>query len=402
MPSNRAPSGPRRRIRLEERMISPRIALNPAKLGRRAHPAPGRAAPSRRRRRRRDERGQGSAAPSLSRPLRETQGKNFSGRAQNRKVLFYQYLTCASPIESKARQGSGREARKRSDRRLVSACFLAIIVTIRLDRESRPFGQHRDRRFGGSKPRSMEKRTGHRRVKRRETCSMKVSARQFLTIYLPALLILGLSAHAEDRTIARAPLPPLPTSSAETQSGPGSAPAQTPPRDDAEPPAAGAASPQVSDRGHNALHPERPANDRHKSGMASRRKDVQAERAKRHRQPAEPPPEGAHGRAAAADHGILSPPRQVSPPRPEYGARGGRAPEPSPNDIASAEDSPTGGLGYVPHPAYQRRFTYPWPFGSPQAGGFVLAPPSAPPPPFGYYPNYPPPCFSNATPYRFP
>jgi len=205
---------------------------------------------------------------------------------------------------------------------------------------------------------------------------MKKRARRFPAIYLPALLILGLSAHAEDRTTASAPLPPLPASPAEAQPGPGSAPP-----------------------GQVAVHAQRPANDRPKHVTVSRRKEALAERAKHHRQPVELPPEGAHGRAAAAEHGILSPPRQVSPSRPEFDSRGGRTPQPSPNDIASAEGSPTGS---VPYPLYERRFTYPWPFGSPQAGGFVPAPPGAPPPPFGYYPSYPPPYFSNATPYRYP
>jgi hypothetical protein len=206
---------------------------------------------------------------------------------------------------------------------------------------------------------------------------MKKRARRFLTIYLPALLLLGLSARAEDRTMARAPLPPLPASPAEAQPGPDSAPAQ------------------ASDQAHDAVHPEWAANDRPKHVRASRRKNAQAGRAKHQRQPAELPPEGTYGRAT-----VLSPPRQVSPPRPEYGSRGGRAP--SPNDIVSAEGSPTGGSGNVPYPANQRRFTYPWPYGSPQAGGFVPALPGAPPPPFGYYPNYPPPYFSSVTPYRYP
>ena len=210
---------------------------------------------------------------------------------------------------------------------------------------------------------------------------MKKSARRFLAIYLPALLILGLSARAEDRTTASAPLPPLPAPPAEAQPGPGSAPAE------------------ASDQGHDAVHPKWPANDRPKHVIASRRKDARAGRGKDHRQPAELPPEGTHGRAAAADHGIPSLPRQVSPPGPEYYPRGGHTPELGPNDTASAEGSPTGGSGNVPYPAYDRQFAYPWPYGSAQAGGFVPAPPGAPPPPFGYYP---PPYFSNATPYRYP
>src|SRR5271166_683198 len=201
---------------------------------------------------------------------------------------------------------------------------------------------------------------------------MKKSARRFLAIYLPALLILGLSARAEDRTTASAPLPPLPAPPAEAQPGPGSAPAQ------------------ASDQGHDAVHPKWPDNERPQHVIASRRKDARAGRGKDQRQPAELPPEGTHGRAAAADHEIPSPPQQVSPPRPDYDSCGGRTPEPSPNDTASAEGSLTGGSRNVPYPAYDRRFTYPWPYGSPQAGGFVPALPGAPPPPFG---NYPPPYY---------
>src|SRR6516164_7881015 len=63
----------------------------------------------------------GNAALSSSLPFRETQGKKFLRLVQRRKVVFDQYLACARLAESKARQGSGRETRKPSDRRLASA-----------------------------------------------------------------------------------------------------------------------------------------------------------------------------------------------------------------------------------------------------------------------------------------
>jgi hypothetical protein len=44
--------------------------------------------------------------------------KIFSRFALHRKVFFDQNLARDSPTESKARQGTGREARKFSDRRL--------------------------------------------------------------------------------------------------------------------------------------------------------------------------------------------------------------------------------------------------------------------------------------------
>jgi hypothetical protein len=61
------------------------------------------------------------AAPPVSLPLRETQGKNFFSLAPLRKVIPYQNLERESPVESKARQGSGKEARKPPDWRLASA-----------------------------------------------------------------------------------------------------------------------------------------------------------------------------------------------------------------------------------------------------------------------------------------
>src|SRR5208282_4006814 len=54
-------------------------------------------------------------------PLRVTQGKDLSGLAPNRKVVSCQKLAHDSPVESTARQGNGREARKPPDRRLASA-----------------------------------------------------------------------------------------------------------------------------------------------------------------------------------------------------------------------------------------------------------------------------------------
>jgi hypothetical protein len=72
------------------------------------------------RQRRGDERGQGSAAlpfPCRSGKLRE---KIFSRFDSHHKVSSYQYLVDHFPVELKARQGNGREARKPPYRRLAS------------------------------------------------------------------------------------------------------------------------------------------------------------------------------------------------------------------------------------------------------------------------------------------
>src|SRR5271167_3342007 len=67
-------------------------------------------------------------APSPSLPLRETQGKNFSGLALHRKVVSNQCLVRDSSAKAEARQGSGRESRKPSDRRRHRPISAIIIV----------------------------------------------------------------------------------------------------------------------------------------------------------------------------------------------------------------------------------------------------------------------------------
>src|SRR6516162_3196133 len=55
---------------------------------------------------------------TASLPLRETQGKNFVGARPHRKIVSDQNFACDLPVESKVRQGSGRETRKPPERRL--------------------------------------------------------------------------------------------------------------------------------------------------------------------------------------------------------------------------------------------------------------------------------------------
>jgi hypothetical protein len=75
---------------------------------------------------------QGSAALSPSLSLRETQGKIFSGLAPYRKVVANQNLARDSPAEPKARQGTAREARKSSDRRLAIDPSVPSMLMIKL------------------------------------------------------------------------------------------------------------------------------------------------------------------------------------------------------------------------------------------------------------------------------
>jgi hypothetical protein len=201
---------------------------------------------------------------------------------------------------------------------------------------------------------------------------MNNGTRRFLATCLAVLLIPTLAVRADDRTIARAPLPPpLPTPPVEAQSGQqagepaaktsirfddGSAvqPSQESPRPIAPArPGAGQAA-AASD----ALPPNQPFKDRRGHGAAPRKNDVQTGR------------------------------RELSP-------------VPDSGEVASAERETTPPMTER-LPAYQRQFVYPWPYGSPQAAGF----PPYPPAPYraeGYYPDPPPPpYFPNATPYRYP
>jgi hypothetical protein len=50
--------------------------------------------------------------PFLSLPRGKTQGKHFFAPTPNPNVVSDQKLACDSPVESKARQGSGRETPK--------------------------------------------------------------------------------------------------------------------------------------------------------------------------------------------------------------------------------------------------------------------------------------------------
>jgi hypothetical protein len=77
------------------------------------------ATPSRRRpRRQRDQRRQGRTASPFPCRAGKRRVKIFSRFAPYRKVVFNQNLARNSPAESEARQGTGREARKSSGRRL--------------------------------------------------------------------------------------------------------------------------------------------------------------------------------------------------------------------------------------------------------------------------------------------
>ena len=202
---------------------------------------------------------------------------------------------------------------------------------------------------------------------------MNSSIRRFLTICLAVLLIPMLAARAEDRTIARAPLPPpLPAPPVEAQSGPQAGEPATKPSirfdDGAAVQPSQASRRTIAPAGpgagqaaaaSDALPPKQPARDRRGHGAAPRKKDVQTGR------------------------GVLSP-------------------VPDPGEVASTERESAPPLT-EPSPAYQRHFIYPWPYGSPQAAGF---PPYQPAPPYrgeGYYPDPPPPpYFPNAAPYRYP
>jgi hypothetical protein len=66
---------------------------------------------------------EGRVAPPSPLPCRsgKLRGKNFSGLALHPKVVSDQNLARDLSIESEARQGNGREARKPPDRRLASA-----------------------------------------------------------------------------------------------------------------------------------------------------------------------------------------------------------------------------------------------------------------------------------------
>ena len=71
----------------------------------------------------------GDGALSRSLPLRETQGKFFSGPAPHCKAISDQHLARDSPVEPTARQGNGREA---ENRRIAvwPRTLIAIIVII--------------------------------------------------------------------------------------------------------------------------------------------------------------------------------------------------------------------------------------------------------------------------------
>ena len=249
---------------------------------------------------------------------------------------------------------------------------------------------------------------------------MSNSTRRFLMTCLAVLLISTVTARADDRTIARAPLPPpLPTPPAEAQSGPQAGEPAVRPSirfddDSAVQPSQESRRPIAPARpgagqaaaASDALAPKQPVQDKPGHGAASHKKEARAVRSEH-----QSPPAGTDRDVTAA-----APPHQLSPPSPEYDVHRALPREPEPADIASAdrettargnEDLPTAGIGSIPYPSYRPQFG--WPYGSPQAGGFPsypAYPPYRPGPPYraeSYSPQYPPPpYFPNTTPYRYP